>query len=732
MSNIKLVKFIDRIASVFIKCGGIAVITCVALIVLMIFKVALPLFFSSNITLKAPPFELIEKDDLLEIGLGEYQDSFFTLTKNGKIKIYELSQKEKPIKEISLISEATPIFKLNHISKEIYAAHWLNGRSVFFRIYSKSILEMGVRKNKFTAEIIATIDIPYLSEPHEIAAAIDMDKGAITRVFADEKAITINFFKFESDETNANISEKGQEFQIENQLSGQTFLSLSANSEQLWVVKKSGFVSRYKLDSESGVEKKEELNIQKEVSAITGVFGDVSLVIAHTNGEVNSWMSVRPNIQVERKEIVKSHSLLNLTIPVIQLKPSFQDKTFLALTRNGDLYQSHLTTEKQFISLLNNQIRFFDLSPKANGLITMVGSKILIYSIHNPHHEVSFSILFSKIWYEGYSASEYVWQSGNGGDDGEAKLSLIPLIFGTLKGTFYAMLLSVPLALGSAIYISQFAAPTIRNYIKPTVEMMSAIPSVVVGFIAALWLAPKIDNNLLLVFLSLPFFMILFFLTLFIWSKFASDKIRKSAEHGFRLFYMVPAFLLTFCILYVFCPWLEGVFFQGSFKLKMIEFFSIKGYEQRNCIIIGFALGFTVIPIIFTIAEDVLSAVPRSLTANSLALGANRWQTVWRVILPSASPGIVAGVIIGFGRAIGETMIVMMATGNTPIIDASIFNGMRTLSANIAVEIGEAPVDGTLYRILFLSAVILFSMTFILNTGAEVIRQALRKKYSQF
>ena len=169
----------------------------------------------------------------------------------------------------------------------------------------------------------------------------------------------------------------------------------------------------------------------------------------------------------------------------------------------------------------------------------------------------------------------------------------------------------------------------------------------------------------------------------------------------------------------------------GGFKQWLFDRFGAR-YDQRNCIVIAFALGFAVIPIIFTIAEDALSNVPGSLKAASLALGASRWQTVWRVILPSASPGIFAGIMIGFGRAVGETMIVLMATGNTAIIDGSIFNGMRPLSANIAVEIPEAPVGGSLYRILFFSAVLLFLLTFALNTAAELVRQRLRKKYGRF
>ncbi len=152
-------------------------------------------------------------------------------------------------------------------------------------------------------------------------------------------------------------------------------------------------------------------------------------------------------------------------------------------------------------------------------------------------------------------------------------------------------------------------------------------------------------------------------------------------------------------------------------------------YDQRNSIVVGLAMGFAVIPIIFTISEDAFSSVPQHLTAASLALGASRWQTATRVVLPTASPGIFSAIMVGFGRAVGETMIVLMATGNTPVLDWSPLNGMRTLSANIAVEVPEAPYGGTLYRVLFLSACVLFLMTFFVNTLAELVRQRLREKY---
>ena len=172
----------------------------------------------------------------------------------------------------------------------------------------------------------------------------------------------------------------------------------------------------------------------------------------------------------------------------------------------------------------------------------------------------------------------------------------------------------------------------------------------------------------------------------------------------------------------------ESSVLMGDHRIWLKQVFEVT-YDQRNALVVGLAMGFAIIPIIFTIAEDSLSNVPGHLKASSLALGATPWQTALKVILPTASPGIFSAIMIGFGRAVGETMIVLMATGNTPIMEWSIFNGFRALSANIAVELPEAPEGGTLFRILFLAAFLLFVMTFVINTIAEVVRLRMRKKY---
>jgi phosphate transport system permease protein len=197
---------------------------------------------------------------------------------------------------------------------------------------------------------------------------------------------------------------------------------------------------------------------------------------------------------------------------------------------------------------------------------------------------------------------------------------------------------------------------------------------------------------------------------------------------GAEIALIVPLLLVAVWLASAMAPVAESWFFGGDIRLWLTDVLGLT-YDQRNCLVVGIAMGFAVIPIIFTISEDAFSSVPSSLTAASLALGASRWQTAVRVVLPTASPGIFSAVMVGFGRAVGETMIVLMATGNTPVMEWSIFNGIRTLSANIAVEIPEAPHASTLYRTLFLAAAVLFIMTFLVNTIAEVIRQRLRERY---
>ncbi|HEY5777318.1 MAG TPA: ABC transporter permease subunit, partial [Terrimicrobiaceae bacterium] len=358
------------------------------------------------------------------------------------------------------------------------------------------------------------------------------------------------------------------------------------------------------------------------------------------------------------------------------------------------------------------------------------------FSLDDPHPEAGWRAFFGKLYYEGAAEKKFDWQSTGGSDDFEPKLSLIPLLFGTLKGTLYAMVFAVPIAILAAMYTSQFMEPNFRQIIKPTMEIMASLPSVVLGFLAAIYIAPLIETripSLLLVCAGVPLASLLLG---WFWSALPIT-IRKHIKPGYEAFAFLPIIVALIVILWSLGPAFERfAFVVTDVDGKKIADFrywwpAVTGasFEQRNSLVVGFMMGFAVIPIIFTITDDSLSNVPPALRTASLACGASRWQTAVRVVLPTASAGIFSAVMIGLGRAVGETMIVVMATGNTPVMEWNIFSGMRTLSANIAVELPEAPQFSTLYRTLFLGALCLFILTFAVNTIAEILRQHLRQRY---
>ncbi|MGE4159572.1 MAG: ABC transporter permease subunit [Planctomycetota bacterium] len=468
--------------------------------------------------------------------------------------------------------------------------------------------------------------------------------------------------------------------------------------------------------------------VDSGVSSLAYLLGGGTLVVGEDSGGISGWFEVN---EPQGRTLKRVHELEPTQGPVKAMLSSPRTKAILAIDSSGDIGARHLTTHKTLFRWKATPDSFLSLSGRGDTAILAHPEGVEVKALQSDHPEVSLGTLFGKIWYEGFEGPSYTWQSSSGTHDTEPKLSLVPLVFGSLKGTFYAMLFALPLAVLSAVYISQFASDAVKKVVKPAVEIMSAIPSVVLGFIAALWLAPRLEVHLVALFLSLCLIPLFTLIGITLWSFFRRHKQLRQMERGWEWLWTVPYVLAGAGVAFGIAPWVESQL-PGSDAREALH--SVWGllYDPRNCIVVAFGLGFTVTPLIFTLAEDALSNVPHSLRAASLALGATRWQTVWRVMLPSSSPGIFAGMIIGFGRAVGETMIVLMAAGNTPILDPSPFNGMRTLAANIAVEMPEAPQNGTLYRVLFLSAVILFMFTFSFNTLAEVVRQKLRKSYGRF
>jgi len=381
------------------------------------------------------------------------------------------------------------------------------------------------------------------------------------------------------------------------------------------------------------------------------------------------------------------------------------------------------------------------------------------FEINDPHPEAGARAFFSPIWYEGFSGPLFSWQSGGSTDDFESKLSITPLVVGSLKGTLYAMFFAVPVAILAAIFTAHVLHPAWKRVVKPAMEIMASLPSVVLGFLAAIWLAPLVEYRMPGIFLMILAIPLAAMAAGLVWGRLPV-RIRSRLPGGAELILLVPLVLGTAWAAWKLGPIVEQMLFVvempdgeeiADFTLWWPQWTGLP-FSQRNSFVVGFMMGFAVIPIIFTITEDSLSNVPPSLLAASRALGATRWQVVRTVVLPIASAGIFSAVMIGLGRAVGETMIVVMATGNTAIMDPSNnlffgspfglgngefplaaqwnpFDGMRTLAANIAVELPEAAQNSTHYRTLFLGAFVLFLMTFALNTVAELLRQRLREKF---
>ncbi|MCH8029011.1 MAG: ABC transporter permease subunit [Candidatus Dadabacteria bacterium] len=718
--------------------GGVGVILCIALIIFFIALEAVPLWRGASASLTGT-FEVAQRDGAvpLAVGIDEYGEITYTVSGDGAVSFY--SAKDGSLMSSRLLErlEGAGVAAVTPVSGQHgYALATDTGFVLPIEIKFLVSFDEGGRRNiepwVYEGDPVRVSDGPLVLA----AYASDEEGGrAVTAAVTAAGALIVV-----SEAAGDSIFTEGEtltkRYDLTPALRGSlpTQIAVDDFIENIYLGTNDGRLFQWHINDKANpsLEAVRDATPSRSVpvTALGFLLGGRSLVVGDAAGGVSVWFSVEDRASPSGRSLMRVHTLSPHDAPVTRLAPSFRNRGLISGDAAGKIIVHHATSERKLLELVSDgtPIAALAFAPRADGIVSVTGSGTqYVWALDNPHPEVSIKTLFGKVWYEGYPRPEYVWQSTGGTDEFEPKFSLTPLAYGTLKGTFYALLIAIPLAVLSAICASQFMHPSFRALIKPVIEIMAALPSVVLGFLAGLWLAPLIENyipGVILWFIIMP---PLILLSVFLWRLLPKD-FRLRFRDGGELFFLIPVVIGGVLM----CYWLNGPiqsgFFAGDYREWLFDTFGLR-YDQRNALIVGFAMGFAVIPIIFTISEDALSYVPRHLISGSLALGATRWQTALRVVLPTASPGIFSAIMIGLGRAAGETMIVLMATGNTPIMDWSIFDGFRTLSANIAVEIPEAPHGGTLYRVLFLAAFLLFVVTFLINTVAEVVRMRIKKKY---
>ncbi len=734
----------DLIARYGVVVGGLGVIFAIALIFFYLLYVVYPLFVTAtaqSVNQYDVPELAAGKTMLLEI--EEQNEVAARFAENGQVIFFAVATGKTVLTETVKIPEGSKIVSFakgspNNEGAVIYGLS--DGKAVVVKHQYKVTYPNNIRL------ITPSISYPMGETPliiDETGAPLEKvavkigDKASTIVVKTAEWAQSkskIRLSHFEkaqslfSDEATVTRTDSVLDYSAENV----TDILIDKEERNLYILTNNGQLGLFDIVNKAAPALVYEQHIIEAGQTITSsafLNGDLSLMVGDSSGLVLQWSKVRDTLNNFAMQKIRAFKVSDKA--VVSINTEQRRKGFMTVDADGVLGIYHSTSEREMIKeqLVNSKPVVAAISPRANAvLVQSMDGKINYWTVDNKHPEVSLRSLWQEVWYESYPKPDYVWQSSSANSDFEPKYSLTPLVFGTLKAAFYAMLVAMPLALMGAIYTAYFMTPKMRQYVKPSIELMGALPTVILGFLAGLWLAPIIEEylaGLFALFMLVPLGVMLF---AYAWQYLPKTMLEKIPE-GWEAAILIPVIILSAWFAFTVSVPLEAFLFNGTLRDWFKTEYGI-GYDQRNSLVVGIAMGFAVIPTIFSIAEDAIFSVPKHLTVGSLALGATTWQTMTKVVLLTASPGIFSAVMIGLGRAVGETMIVLMATGNTPVMDLSVFQGLRTLAANIAVEMPESAVDSTHYRVLFLAALVLFMFTFVFNTLAEIIRQRLREKYS--
>ncbi len=845
----------NRAARVMITLGGVGTIGAVLLVCVFLVWVVIPLFLPASLTLQereplagadtptatTPHIVHVASDDYLNIGwaltsdgvlLGYRMDDGEVLSRRPLFKDRQPTADSFSLRDGHVafgfadgsVSLGTIGFKTTFLQGDEVPAELQQLKSDAVANYRDGVVELTPEGQFRYERLQVELQDPVKAKTESAVVLIDQSvssKGSIVALVTADGQLHIAQVRQRKNLLTGKVTSQLREGAVAVQLEGRelpSHLRLAGLGDSVVLAWPDGTLFRYDTRHISRPVLAEQLDVvpraMDRLTALEFLNGKASLAVGDSAGRVGVWFRTKPADAdtVDGAVLVKGHELPDRPAEVVALAPSPRSRMLAVAYADGTVRLLHVTSEEQLAevsgSTKDSNIEALTISPKDDAVLAVAGDQLMLWSIDAPHPETTWASILRPVWYEGYNHPEDVWQSSSGTDDFEAKYGLVPLVFGTLKATFYSMLFGVPLALLAAVYTSEFLHPKAKTRIKPTIEVMASLPSVVLGFLAALVFAPMVEHivpECLAALVTVPF---AYLLGAYLWQLFPTTLVVRARQ--FRMIGMIAALPLGLVLAWLVGPLLQQQLFAGDIKawldgrvgsgtggwmfmflplsavamvlvmgakvtpalrrwaghwsrsrfavLDLAKFLAgcaatlalaylasslmnsvgwdprgtfVDTYVQRNALVVGFIMGFAIIPIIYTISDDALSAVPESLRAGSLATGATRWQTAIRVVIPTAMSGLFSAIMIGLGRAVGETMIVLMAAGNTPVMDWNIFNGFRTLSANIAVELPEAVLNSTHYRMLFLAALSLFVMTFVVNTVAEIVRLRFRRRAFQ-
>ncbi len=734
-------KLNDGISRYGVGAGGLGVIFALALIFLYLFYETFPLLKPVSVEVSNELVIPVEdtSDRVVNLTIERFEEIGGQYFESGRIDFFDTRSGRLLLSEQLPVPDGATVtgFGRSETRKSLFVYGFSNGSILPVRVeYAQSFPE-GTRV--LTPQLVYPLGEEPISFSSEDAAdytaltVVDGRGGYVVAAGGRDGSLQMALFATQTNMMTGTTQIRRQDYRLPSIGKPVRQILVNESLRNLFAIDSEGRVHHFDIAQPTSPRLVEAVELTArgvEVTAGEFLVGSRSLIIGGSDGSLTQWMLVR-NEETGVAHLKLIRGFRSHPAAITHIEPEHSRKGFLVGDASGGIGLHYATSSVtlKVMPVLDSPVSRVAISP-INRMAFVAGDtpgQYRLLAIDNPHPQTSLSALWGKVWYEGRGEANYIWQSSSADDAFESKLSLVPLSIGTLKAALFAMLLATPLAVAGAIYTAYFMSVPMRKVVKPSIELMEALPTVILGFLAGIWLAPYIENNLPILITCLLFIPIGILVFGFLMSR-APVGVRNVVQGGWEAALLVPVIILLGWVAISISPWIEVSFFNGSMRQWLTDVGIT--YDQRNALIVGLAMGFAVIPTIFSIAEDAVFNVPRHLTQGSLALGATRWQTVVGVVLLTASPGIFSAIMIGFGRAVGETMIVLMASGNSPIVNFNIFEGMRTLAANIAVELPETAVGSTHFRVLFLSALVLLGFTFVLNTAAEVVRQRLRKRYA--